>query len=408
MKLFKKVSLVCLLALPLMVGCGGKSYKETRTEEELVNELAKQALSEVGVVYSKFASDGVVLGDTELVMTVNEKIYDGDEFGLDFTLKYSVSPQEEYKREYLKLNEAGNVLTSEILAENELNADQYPIASSLGGAAYSFKADITFKGYAEGFKAPSGLKTTGTFVGQKIASQSWNALVKSIKSGTISEIKNSAYQADDVVLTKGVVTTAYNWIYDEIFRGVIISDGDDGILLYAGILQSAFYDSADGPAKIKIGDVIQVYGVISPYNGLFEIKPSKITVLGTDLAAEGIAPASYRELTVEQLNACKEKDTGALCEIKDLKLATTAVSLAKFKVGEHWTITAKDANDKKLTIYVNYHVGAEAQEDILAMLKGLGSKLFTIKAPIAAYNGMQITPMMIGNNSAASCFIVQD
>lgn len=399
--IFKKVTLAMLLALPAMVACGGKqSYKETRTEEEVINELAANAISEIGVSYNKFAGDGVALGETELVTAINQKVWDGDEKGLNYSVSYTLSAQEEYQTEYLKLNETGDGLIAELVVGRDLEG--FDIASSLNAAAYTLSAKIKFVGYAEGFVAPKGLKTTDSFVGKEIAKKSWNALVKAAQSGSIHEVCKA--EKDAMVFTTGIVTAAYDWNYEEIFRGVIIADGSEGALLYSGCLQTAFYDDEQSDANIKIGDVVEVYGAVSPYNGLFEIKPQLIRVVkDANLEELGLEEPTFREMTAKEVKESKQENTGDLVRVKGLKLKE-GTDLASLSAGSHWTINVVDTSGDEIAIYVNYHIGANAQNSIKAMLTEIGTGTFTFQGILSAYNAMQLTPMAFDGNAGA-CFL---
>lgn len=252
--------------------------------------------------------------------------------------------------------------------------------------------------------APSGLKTTDSFVGKEIASKKWNALVKTIKSGTLTEVKNDCI-AGDMVVIRGIVSAAYDWIYEEIFRGVLIADGDDGILLYAGCLQSSFYDSESGPQKIKAGDAIEVYGEVSPYNGLFEVKPRTIRVITEQALIDAIKPAAFREPTIDEFKAFTQKDTGALVKLSGLLLNMTSIALSKLKVGEHWVIELKNSEGKKFNMSVNYHVGAENQEGIRTFLKGLSGAEFTMEGMVSATsNVIDISAVAIAEQTVLEGF----
>lgn len=398
---FKKLSIATLLVLPFMAACsGGKTYTETRTEEEIVEELGAAAMSEVGVALSKFASAGVALGETELIMSVNEKVWEGDEFGLNFSFTYSLSAQEEYETEYLSLGQDNDSLVAQLVIGRDLA--NYDIASALNAAAYTLTAKLSFKGYAEGFVAPKGLTITDTYVGKQLSTKSFNALVKAATEGSLSEIRKAA--KGDMVFTTGIVTAAYDWNYSEIFRGVIIADGSDGALLYGGNLQAAFYDDEQSDPKIEVGDVVEVYGEVSPYNGLFEIKPQVIRkVTSADAIAEaGLEEPTFRTVTAKEIADSKQENTGDLVRIEGLSLASD-VDLSKLSVGSHWTINAKDSEGNNVQIYVNYHIGDAAQNQIKTLLSSL-TGTFNFKGVLSAYNAMQLTPMAIGDDGAGACF----
>ena len=407
MKHIAKLSFALLLALPLMAGCGSKEYKETRTEEEVINELGQQALSEIGVTLSKFSSDGVALGETELVTSVNQKIYEKDEVGLDYTVKYSLSvfDGEQYKKDYLVLNEAGDKLIADMVLASELDPETCPMGSSLGGAAYKVSAALTFKGYGEGFKAPKGLTVTESFVNKEIVKKSYNAVVKTVKSGSLHEIKATA-QAKEMVYFIGRVSAWFEYSSSQLYSGLFITDGAEGIMLYAGCITTAFFD---GDTKlINEGDIISAYGEVSPYNGLFEVKPQKITLITDEVEKAKVAPTQFSELTVEQVNASKQEDTGKLVTVSGLKVKSFnkdgSTDPSVLSVGSHWSITVEDSSGNSTLLYVNYHIGEAAQTAIKDFLTNLGTKSFSFRGALSSYNGCQLSPVNTADFTAAEGF----
>ncbi len=415
MKKLKFLPFIFLLAVPALTGCGGDKYVETRSEEEVVNALGLQAMSEIGVAYAKFAYEGVNPGENTLITEINQKLWDGDQFGLNYTISYTLTAKENYDTPYLSLNEAGNVLTAQMVPSSAITAENYPTAASLGGAAYTLGAKMTFKGYAEGFVAPEGLTPSSEQVGKEVKKQNFNALSKIVKSGTIGEIKVAYDSSDketkinsgDYVYTTGRVTAAYDWKYEEIFRGVVITDGSRGILLYAGCLQASFYDDANSPAKIKEGDIIAVYGQVSPYNGLFEVKPSMINLVTSDTEKAKIAAPTYREETYETFNKLKESDTGDLVKVQDLHLYDTVSTINKLKPGEHWVIRLANAENKTINTGLNYHIGEGQQEAIRNFIieAKTSNKTFNFTGVITATNSKdELGAMMVGNKTSLQCY----
>ena len=416
MKTITKLTLVGLLGVSVSAlgACNnGKAYKETRTEEEVVNALGQQAMAELGVSFAKYAAEGITPDeDTKLMTTVNQKLWDGDEVGLNYSVKYSLAALEEYQKEYITLNEAGDTLSVKYMQDSELA--NYEMAQTLKGAAYSLSATVSFAGYGEGFKAPKGLKPTEEQVGKQIVKKSYNVLDKAVKIFTITEAKENAASGDTVLLY-GRVSAAYDWSFSAIFRGVVVTDGNDGALLYAGSTQADFFDiDADGnqvgEAKIKLNDIVSVYGTVSPYNGLFEIKPQKVKVVTDETVKAQVAPTAFRQETIANLITTTQKDTGALAELKGVTLFTNAVTISKLKTGVHWgekdenKIFFKDAEGNKILFYVNYHVGEAQQQAIKDFLVGLQKgEEFNVKFMITQYNGPQISPMAIGENSVSQC-----
>lgn len=416
MKHLKALPIIFLLALPALAGCGGDKYTETRTEEEIIMGLGAQAMSEIGVSYTKFASDGVTPGSHKLVTEINQKVWEGDEFGLNFTISYTLTAKENYDVPYLALNEAGNVLTAQMMPTSAVAGNKYPTASSLGGAAYVLSASMKFKGYADGFVAPKGLNKTDSFIGQEVKKQNFNALSNIVKSGTIAEIKanydltdgDDKIKGGDTIYTFGRVTAVYDWSYDEIFRGVVITDGYRGLLLYAGCLQSAFYDENKNPL-IQEGDIVAAYGKVSPYNGLFEVKPDLVRKVTDPEEIAKIAPVEYRTETVANLKKMKESQTGDLVKVEGLKVYETTTAIEGLIPGQHWTIQLNDAADAKKLIKtgINYHVGEAQQEAIREfILDAKANKtVFNFTGMISATNSeIDLGPVRIGQKNAIDCY----
>lgn len=415
MKKILTLSVLSMLALPLIAGCGGKKgYVETRTEQEIIDQLLNSAISEVGVEYAKFSAEGLAVGETKLTTTVNQKVWDGDEFGLNYSFAYSLAAQEGYEKPYLAMNEAKDGLVAEIVDSKEIAAHpEYTLANALNGAAYTLSAKVTFTGYAEGFVPPKGLKLA-TQTPTASTNKSWSALVKCTLNGTIAEIKTGSDDGDNVI-TRGKIVAAYDWAKDGLYTGMVIADGKDGALLYAGKISDLCFDES-GAAIIGKGDYVEVYGLVSPYNGLYEVKPQTIRKLDPVEDAEAIAAIAdpvFEEVTVKAINSSAGVAmTGNSVKVSGLKLVASKedVTLEKelegLKAGSHWTLTAQDASGEKINIYINYHIGNAAQEAIKTLLSGLGEGTFTFQGMVSAYNKKQLTPLNYGaEGGAAACFI---
>ena len=423
MKKVIKLSLLGLLAMPILAGCGKEpepTYKEERTEVEIIDQLIKASVSEVGVEYAKFSAAGVAVGETALVMTVNQKVWEGDEFGMNFKFEYTLEEQEDYATDYLALNEGKDKLVAEIVDSAEIAAHpEYTIANSLNGAAYYLKAKVSFAGYAEGFVAPEGLVRAET-APEKTMNKQWAVLVKCTFNGSISEIKVNTDDGD-MVITRGKVVAAYDWRKGGLYTGMVIADGNVGVLLYAGKISDLCFDS-EGNALIKKGDYVEIYGLVSPYNGLYEVKPQTIKKLdpadADDAAKIGaVADPTFGSYTVPEINGGNIELTGNLAEVSGLKLVasdkegkvTLAQELEKLSTGAHWTLNAVDADNNKIAIYVNYHIGAAAQTAIKTLLSGLSeTDTFTFKGMISAYNKKQLTPLDFGDEGGAAVCFVKD
>ena len=196
---------------------------------------------------------------------------------------------------------------------------------------------------------------------------------------------------------------------------MIIADGGAGTLLYAGKISDLCFNEA-GEAIITKGDYVEIYGLVSPYNGLYEVKPQTITKPDPVADAAKIALIQepvFSSYTPKQINDGGIGLTGNLAEVSGLKLVATddkkslADELSALSTGSHWTLTAVDADGNKIPIYVNYHIGADAQTAIKTLLTGLtATDTFTFKGMISAYNKKQLTPLDFGGEGgAAACFI---
>lgn len=402
----KKITLfvVSMMALPVLAACGSKGYVETRTEEEIVNQLGAQALSEVGVNLSKFAGEGVSYGETALVTTVNEKVWEKDEVGMNFSLVYELTAQETYAVEYLKLQDGK--LIADIITSQEAAA--YEKAAAMEGAVYTLKAKISFAGYGENFVAPKGLTVTDTFKGKELATKSYNTLVKVTKSGTIAEIKEA--KKDDMVLFTGRVSAWFDYTKDQLYSGCFLTDGEDGVQLYAGKITDYFFD-ADGNKLINEGEIIQVFGQVSPYNGLFEVKPQKITVVTDPVETAKIAPTSLKTMTVPEVKAAETKDTGNLIKVSGLKVKAYdkngSTDPSVLSVGSHWSITVQDSEGNEVLLYVNYHIGSAAQTAIKNTLSGMSaSDVFAFRGALSSYNAPQLSPVNTADFSAEEAISV--
>lgn len=395
MKKIIKIGLLSVLSVAALAACGEPAYEEKRTEVELISDCANQIIADLGVQYAKFSNEGLVYGKNELTMTANQKEWDGDKVGLNFTIAYTLaqfSVDDVFPEEFVKFNAEHDALIAELVLADDLILA--PASKLVGGAAYILTAEVKFNGYGENFVAPKGLTPTNTYVGQSMASKSWNALAKTTKSGTITEVKETA-QSKDMVLFYGRVYGYFNPTKDELYTGLYVGDGDDGVMLYAGNISEACFDENDHMI-IDIGDTVMVYGQVSPYNGLFEVKPSKLEKVDDPAIIANIEDPVFNTYTGAELNALEEKDTGRMAKVNGLRLIT---DVSKMSAGDHLTIKAKDDQNTEVTIYLNYHY--RDQKTALDVLKGLNGGAFNAFCTVSSYNGIQLSPAVLPNDQAA-------
>ena len=190
---------------------------------------------------------------------------------------------------------------------------------------------------------------------------------------------------------------AYDWKFEEIYRGVVITDGSAGLLLYAGCLQNAFYDE-NQQQLIKEGDIVAAYGKVSPYNGLFEVKPDMVKIVNTQAEKDKIAPVSYRTETITDLAKMKPSQTGDMLKVNGLQLYSTVSELNKLNTGEHWVIAVCDADENVINLGINYHVGEGQQEAIRNFLIEHKNDTFNFTGMLSATsNKIDLGPVMIGS-----------
>lgn len=401
MKNVIKLSILAAIAACGLSACGQQpgGYQEKRSEEEIIAELSTEALNDLGVAYAKFANEGLAYGNNELILSVNKKVWEDDKVGLDFTISYTVSqfdPTEVFIKEFVKLNDTKDKVVADLVVASDL--ENCPTSKALGGAAYKLNAQMTFKGYGEGFVAPSGLKITDNFVGKVVNNKSWNAVDKITKSGTITEVKESAVDGD-TVLFYGRICGWFNPACDDgdegAFRGLWVGDGNDAVMLYAGsITKDAKGD--DDKIKFAMGDVVMVYGVVSPYNGLFEVKPNKLVAVTDESIISSIAPVTYNEYTGDAFNKLQTKDTGKLSILRNCTLKS---DLSKKTPGSHIEAKVVAEDGTEVSLYMNYHyINQTAALDFLKALSA--NQKFDMYGTVSAYNGIQFNLNVLPDNQA--------
>lgn len=204
-------------------------------------------------------------------------------------------------------------------------------------------------------------------------------------------LANPVFASSDTVSVYGYVVANFEPTSDHLYSGAWIQNGEDGLQLYAGTLSTFWFD-----LELKVGDLIRAIGYGAGYNGLLELKPNvieKITVKGDLVVAD---PVVKQFATADGWSAAEllNKDGNAVF-MKNLVLKTALPTLV---AGSHWTIalqgTKADGTTKvDVQLYVNYHIGKDAQNALKPILEGLvvGTTTFDLKAMISWYNTPQLT-----------------
>ena len=221
---------------------------------------------------------------------------------------------------------------------------------------------------------------------------SWNINVTFNSYTTVSLEK---FRTDGGVASGGYVRTA-GYItakYYDTYAGVFIASGTKAVMLYAGNLESLM--SSTGA---QIGDMVEVKGQYSPYNGLAEVKPDVMKVITTvpsDLEVK--TPETMEIATSDWSIASMNKNDCRIANMSNLKLSSWTGSLT---VGSHWTILFKTSDNKDVNIYINYHIGSEEQGKLKTKLEAAtkGTTVFNFVGGIVSwYNAPQLSPLIADN-----------
>lgn len=231
---------------------------------------------------------------------------------------------------------------------------------------------------------------------------------KETKLQKISEVKKVS---SGTIKTRGYITGFYNHIYEEVYRGIIISDGADSAMLYAGQCQKLFYDTATSEMNFNYGDLIEIEGTVSPYSGLWEVKPTMIAKVEDDtIAAPTVTKMSAAEIaainTSEGIvqSSCNQIECTDTLSIVSVKCDSKDATLDTLITGKHWVFTVK-GGESTFNISVNYHVGSAIQTKVQNFLKA--NATFKFKgfggggtAPVNELTAMETTA-----GDASLCFI---
>ena len=371
MKKIFKLSFLALLAFPALVGCQqGSSEKK----DGGIEAAAKKAISQIGVYYGQYSgSDGINLAGADLYQEYTVDSY-------TFALSYAVAPVSgTYEIEYLKIE--GNKLVVEIPTFAELNADG---SEKITYAAYSLTAT---------------LKHDGKELEQK---GNWKIRINAEKVKPVWEkIIDARKKTSGTVVTSGYVVALMNDKQDgEFSNGVWIADGNDGMMLYGGNLASYF-------SSLKIGTYVFVSGAASPYNGLFEVKPSVINL--NEAPRANVAVPEFKVTTEAELNAFTADNCSDPVLFENVTITTNVAELANAAASTAITLNLKVGNTS-IAYYANKHTATEDRQALVDLLKANAGKTCSVKS-VMGYNAgaFQISgAVLTEGGSLADNFIFAD
>ncbi len=359
-----KLSLLSLLAFPVLTGCEDKA-KKAKSE-------AKEAFTQISVAYSGMASsEGLGLAGLGLVESYTTQN------GYEFHFTYSVAPLagKSYDIEYVKVNQELMVLEVEIPTFAELN----------GGTD---SEEINYAAYT--------LTGVANYNNKEVSSMSWNIRVNAEKQKptvqTIADAKATRKEGETVI-TYGYVYGYHSYDSNHFYTGVYIANGADGMMLYAGKISNYL-------GVIDIGDLVMVIGKAAPYDGLFEVKPDSIKVIDHDI--DGVSKPVVTTLTGIQYKALSSVKAGNFIRMENLTLTSDIADKTEYPKGSHWELKAKDESDNTITIYVNYHIKNAVMEEIRQMFADNAGKKFNITGSLGWHSGGQITPIIYEKGKTAS------
>lgn len=218
-------------------------------------------------------------------------------------------------------------------------------------------------------------------------------------------LANPTFKSADTVSVYGYVTATFEPTEGHLHAGVWIQNGVDGIQLYAGNLAKFYFD-----LELDFGDLVRVIGYGSGYSGLLEIKPNlieKIEEKGDIVVADPVV-TEYANAENWSAAGMLNKD-GNIAVMKNLTLKTRPT----LNTGSHWTLkfegTKADGETKvEVQLYVNYHIGTEAQEAVKTVLESLviGQTRVDLKGPIAWYNAPQFNLVFFEGATPAQGIII--
>lgn len=267
----------------------------------------------------------------------------------------------------------------------------------------------------------TGIALTPVAVGTVTVTATWRNLSDSVTLNileqdppmTLRDVREYITENPDVTEDDNVVVDFYGRITatmeattgddGHVYSGVFVQDGDYAIMLYAGSL-SELYESLD----LQIGDDIYARGVLSPYNGLNEVKPSEIRLIEED----EYTVSEPTTLTVTGDNWNLDTLTGQdsrLVVAEDVEYVSGKIT----SVTSHATIKVRlpkaDGTYTNADLYVNYHLGQTQMAELQTIFAGMseGTK-FDFKGVLGWHENPQLQLEFLEGLEPSECITIAD
>ena len=300
----KKLSYVLLTSLLLagLTGCGSNNKKEKKlTDQEIVEEAANNPallLSSGGAIIYANTTTQMKSGDFFLGMNTYEY---SETQKVEITWSFDKAAQwttGEYKKDPTR-----STLTPETVYDA---ADEYKTTITATAKLNSATATTTFYAYMNH---------------TKVAIKSIKNYREGYAAGTISGADNVRFFG----YVTGKMTDTY--------AGVYVGSGEFSIMLYAGNLEAQWNAN-----ELQVGDLVDVMGSASPYNGLFEVKPQwvrKANQADIPVGYELEQPTKY-EINYSAFNANDlHLRDGSMVTMENLKYLGAGASNSKAEIADN-------------------------------------------------------------------------
>ena len=214
---------------------------------------------------------------------------------------------------------------------------------------------------------------------------------------TCEDLAKGNVEEGSKVYVYGYATTSHEPSDTHLYTGVYIQDGNYGTLLYAGKLSSIWFSGG-----FEIGDRVMAAGLVSPYNGLVEIKPDylEFTKDTDELAAAVVQPVVNVFNAETPFNEANGKNyQSSLVRLqgltyKGVKGDTGIDPEAKLSSTSTTSTVVFAQGSVNVTVSLNYHLGVKMMTALNALINTFVADQTVVDfyGPASYYNAVQVIP----------------